>query len=106
MLPHNIPLSDDVWKQTILQLQSQVHKQERILQERLCNHEHRVLKKETLLAEWERMLKEQEERLDAIEQEVLQRLQEHEAAHFKRLTEMDNTLEERQLERILMDGSE
>ena len=39
----SLDIRQNVWKQTILQLQSQVHEQECILQERLRNHEHRVV---------------------------------------------------------------
>ena len=95
-----------VWKQTILQLQSQVHDQERILQERMRHHEHRILKAETSLSEWEKMLLDHEDRLDAKEQELVTRLQDKETAYIKRLEELDRALDEKQSERILADGSE
>jgi hypothetical protein len=95
-----------VWKQNIIQLQSQVKDQESALQERLRRHEHRVLKAETSLSEWEKMLLDQEERLEAKEKEMLTRLQAHETAYIKRLGALDATLEERQSERILADGLE
>ena len=95
-----------VWKQNIIQLQSQVKDQEAALHDCLRRHEHQVLKAETSLAEWEKMLMDQEERLEAKEKAMVTRLQDHEAAYIKRLGKLDAALEERQSERILADGSE
>jgi hypothetical protein len=95
-----------MWKQNIIQLQSQVKDQEAALHERLQRHEHRVLKADTSLAEWEKMLMDQEEHLDAKEKAMLTRLKDHETVYIKRLGDLDAALEERQLERILADGSE
>ena len=59
-----------VWEQTILQLQSQVQTQERLLQARKALHDQRVLKAEATLSEWETMLTAHEERLEAKEDEM------------------------------------
>ena len=106
-----------VLEQSILHLQSQVHNQERLLQERIKLHEQRVLKAETTLSEWETMLTAHEERLEVKEAEMRERLAAKEAEMrewlrqteenlTQRIREVGEILEARQSERILEDGSE
>jgi hypothetical protein len=59
--------SQAAWQVTILHLQQQVQDQQATLEQRIQEHEHRVLKAETTLTEWEQMLVEQEERLESKE---------------------------------------
>ena len=87
-------------------LQTQVTMQESILQERIKQHEQRVLKAETILSDWEVMLTAQEERHEAKEDKLSQRLQQQEKELTDRMRAMGEQLEERQSERILEDGSD
>ena len=69
-------------------------------------HEHRVLKAESTLSEWEEMLIQQEKRLEQQEEEMTQRIQTREAEFTHHMQQMGETLEDRQSERILEDGSD
>ena len=95
-----------VWKQSMMDLQSQVQTQERLLQERIKLHDHRVLKAETTLSEWEEMLTEREARMEAKEADMTQRIHQQEEELVRRLRSMEEMMEARQTDRILEDGSE
>ena len=97
----------NVWKETILRLQEQVQEQEKHLADKIKDHDHRVLKAETTLAEWEQMLIEQEERLETKEAAFITRLQETERdLRQQSMQQLDESFEECKSTRILEAASE
>ena len=77
------------------------------LEDRIREHEHRVLKAETTLTEWEQMLAEQEERLESKEEAFMARLQAKEAELRQHgMQQLDESFEEHQSTKILEAAAE
>jgi hypothetical protein len=96
-----------VWKDMILQLQQQVTHRQTLLEDRIREHENRVLRAETTLTEWEQMLAEQEERLESKEEAFMARLHEKEAELWQHgMQQLDESFVEHQSTKILEAAAE